>query len=85
MVDTEMAEYGWGLSQETEKKARRELNEFPETRRMSIEAVKEQIITRPDICEWICILSLINIHDCAYRFAKLCQFYSQDGSECDFV
>jgi hypothetical protein len=44
-----MAEYGWGLSEETEKKARRELNEYVETKAVAIEAVKEQIMTRPDI------------------------------------
>ena len=44
-----MAEYGWGISSETEKKARIELNEVPERRKLAIEAVKEQMITRPDI------------------------------------
>ena len=44
-----MADYGWGLSEETEKKARRELNEFPERRKVSIESVREQMCTRPDI------------------------------------
>lgn len=45
----EMADYGWGLSDETEKKARRQLNEVPERRKASIDAVREQMCTRPDI------------------------------------
>ncbi|XP_064652168.1 clavesin-2-like [Lineus longissimus] len=44
-----MAEFGWGLSDETLKKARTELNEIPERRREAIEAIKEQMVTRPDI------------------------------------
>ena len=47
-----MAEYGWGLSPETKKKARLELNEIPETRQMALEAVRQQMITRPDISEY---------------------------------
>jgi hypothetical protein len=44
-----MAEFGWGLSDEALKKARMELNEIPEHRREAIEAIKEQMVTRPDI------------------------------------
>ena len=44
-----MAQYGWGLMPETEFRARHELNEVPEQRQMRLDAVREQIITRPDI------------------------------------
>ncbi|KAL5014873.1 hypothetical protein ScPMuIL_009143 [Solemya velum] len=44
-----MAEYGWGLSAELTKKARRELREIPERRQLAIEAVRGEIVTRPDI------------------------------------
>ncbi|KAJ8322286.1 hypothetical protein KUTeg_000757 [Tegillarca granosa] len=44
-----MAEYGWGLSQELVRKANTELNEIPERREECIIAVREQIVTRPDI------------------------------------
>ncbi|XP_074656075.1 clavesin-2-like [Tubulanus polymorphus] len=44
-----MAEYGWSLSDETLKKARLELNENPDTRCELIDAVREQMDTRPDI------------------------------------
>ena len=45
----QMAQYGWGLMPETEFRARHELNEIPERKRLCIEAVKEQMVTRPDI------------------------------------
>lgn len=44
-----MAEYGWGLSSELKKKAFLELNENPEYITEAIDAVREQIDTRPDI------------------------------------
>ena len=44
-----MAEYGWALTKDMEEKAKRELNEFSESRHLAISAVKEQIETRPDI------------------------------------
>ncbi|CAI9740231.1 clavesin-2-like isoform X2 [Octopus vulgaris] len=44
-----MAEYGWGLSHELVKKARRELHEVPDRRPDLIDAVRSQIHTRPDI------------------------------------
>ena len=44
-----MAEYGWGLSEELIRKARQELNEFPESRQAAVHAVQELIKTRPDI------------------------------------
>lgn len=47
-----MAEYGWGLPDELVQKARRELNELPETREQAIQAVREQIHTRQDISEF---------------------------------
>ncbi len=47
-----MAEYGWALSQETVKKARLELNEVPEQRHVTLEAVREQMVTRPDVSEY---------------------------------
>ncbi|KAK3581632.1 hypothetical protein CHS0354_018810 [Potamilus streckersoni] len=44
-----MAEYGWSLSEELIKKACTELNEIPEERWRANMAVKEQMVTRPDI------------------------------------
>ncbi|XP_076084837.1 clavesin-2-like [Mytilus galloprovincialis] len=44
-----MAEFGWGLSEELKKKAKRELNEDPDEIKDAILGVREQIITRPDI------------------------------------
>ncbi|XP_064597766.1 clavesin-2-like [Liolophura sinensis] len=44
-----MAEYGWSLSPELQKKAFTELHEVPEKRQSCIHAVREQIVTRPDI------------------------------------
>ena len=44
-----MAEYGWDLSEETRRKAYHELHEIPSQRREAIDAVKEQMETRPDI------------------------------------
>ncbi|KAH3752753.1 clavesin-2-like [Dreissena polymorpha] len=44
-----MAEYGWGLSEELISKAESELNERPGQTAEAIEAVREQIETRPDI------------------------------------
>lgn len=44
-----MAEYGWALSEKTQTKAREELNECPESCSLAVDAVREQIETRPDI------------------------------------
>ena len=44
-----MAEFGWGLSEELVKKAKKELNEDPDLIKDAILAVREQMITRPDI------------------------------------
>lgn len=44
-----MAEYGWGLSEGMIRKAKHELNEAPEKRQEAIDAVRQQMITRPDI------------------------------------
>jgi len=46
-----MAEYGWGLSPELVSKATTELNERPELVPVAIDAVREQMETRPDISE----------------------------------
>ncbi len=51
-VTPSMAEYGWGLAAATVKKARRELNEVPERRQVALEAVREQMVTRPDVSEY---------------------------------
>ena len=49
VVPPMMAEYGWDLAEATIKKARRELNEVPERRQVALEAVREQMVTRPDV------------------------------------
>ncbi len=49
---TVMAQYGWDLADATVRKARRELNEVPERRQVALEAVREQMRTRPDVCEY---------------------------------
>lgn len=76
-----MAQYGWALSDESVRKARRELHEVPETRDMSIEAVREQMMTRPDISmTLLCITDaelviLIKYH-CYYNPVQLTMAYS---------
>ncbi|KAI0207689.1 Clavesin-2 [Lamellibrachia satsuma] len=49
-----MAEYGWALSEKTQTKAREELNECPESCSLAVDAVREQIETRPDI-DFLCM------------------------------
>ncbi|KAK3088715.1 hypothetical protein FSP39_022936 [Pinctada imbricata] len=44
-----MAEFGWGLSEELQKKALKELGEITERRSDCIDSVREQIETRPDV------------------------------------
>ena len=48
-IDEGMAAYGWALPDDIEKKARYSLNEVPERRSQDIQAVRDQIVTRPDI------------------------------------
>jgi len=60
-----MAEYGWDLSEDTRRKAYHELHEIPSQRRETIDAVKEQMETRPDIgllVEKDAIDSCVNIY-----------------------
>ena len=52
VVPPMMAEYGWDLAEATIKKARRELNEVPERRQVALEAVREQMVTRPDVSKY---------------------------------
>ena len=52
-----MAEYGWELSAASQKKAKDELNEIPEKRKTAIDNIKQQMITRPDICKMHYIFS----------------------------
>ena len=47
-----MAQYGWALSEEAQKKARKELNEYPEQKPLNLNAMREQMRMRPDISKF---------------------------------
>ena len=54
-----MAEFGWGLSEELLKKAKKDLNEDPDNTKDAILGVREQIITRPDISKYLYISAML--------------------------
>ena len=54
-----MAEFGWGLSEELLKKAKKDLNEDPDNTKDAILGVREQIITRPDISKYLYISAIL--------------------------
>ena len=49
-----MAEYGWSLPPAIQEKARKELNEIPSHRKEAIQALRDQLITRPDVGKCFC-------------------------------
>ena len=68
VVPPMMAEYGWDLAEATIKKARRELNEVPERRQVALEAVREQMVTRPDVSKYNLLLICLE-----YLYRNRCQ------------